>query len=190
MSDSPFDLDVLSQNLARYAPRPADESPRAAVVAVLREVRGADTEVLFIERAVVEGDPWSGHMAFPGGRVEPHDESLEATALRETVEELGLDLRSAGARLGQLDDVPTHKSGLVVSPFVYRVDDLPELRPNREVAQVHWTPITPLWRGDADTEYPVQYRGESYKFPGYQVGPKVVWGLTYRMMQLLFAQVR
>ena len=89
---------------------PADSAPwpearLAAVAAVLRVVD--EPELLFIKRAEVAHDPWSGHVAFPGGRMEPDDESLEATAIRETFEELSLDLK-AGQMLGRLDDLLEH----------------------------------------------------------------------------------
>jgi 8-oxo-dGTP pyrophosphatase MutT (NUDIX family) len=76
---------------------------RAAIALVLLEQESA-LEVLLIERAQRDGDPWSGHMALPGGHVEPSDSDLGATAERETFEEVGLDLQRWGERLGQLSD--------------------------------------------------------------------------------------
>ncbi|NNL85157.1 MAG: NUDIX domain-containing protein, partial [Myxococcales bacterium] len=59
---------------------------------IFRE-NSAHTEVLFIERARHPDDPWSGHMALPGGRLDPVDASLRAAAERETREEVGVELR-------------------------------------------------------------------------------------------------
>ncbi|HEX9187840.1 MAG TPA: NUDIX domain-containing protein, partial [Vicinamibacteria bacterium] len=78
---------------------------RAAVALVLRDGVPAGPELLVIRRAEHEQDPWSGHMGFPGGRAEPSDPSPEATAVRETLEETGLDLARDGSRLGALDEM-------------------------------------------------------------------------------------
>ncbi|MGF1466838.1 MAG: NUDIX hydrolase [Sandaracinaceae bacterium] len=185
----PRDLDDLTQRLSVPDPRPSGLAPRAAVATVLRARRGL--EALLIRRAEHEGDPWSGHMAFPGGRRDPNDPTLEHTAIRETHEEVALDLRTRARRLGRLDDVPTHRSGLVVRPVVFAVEGEPDLRPDpREVADVMWTPLEPLIEGRADTEHEVSYQGQVHRFPGYRVDGGVVWGLTYRMLQLLFERLR
>src|ERR1700680_3050243 len=78
--------------------------PRAAVALVLRQgARGL--EILLIKRAEHMDDPWSGHVALPGGREEPADASLQETAVRETLEETGIDLARDGEVLGALDDL-------------------------------------------------------------------------------------
>lgn len=118
--------------------------------------------------------------------MEPTDPSLEYTAVRETAEEVGLHLPSYGELLGRLDDVPTHKAGLVVRPFVWAVGEPPALRPNHEVAAVHWVPIEPLIRGEHDTTYELEWKGAIHRFPGYRVRERIVWGLTYRMLRILF----
>lgn len=164
--------------------------PAAAVAAILRQGDTPSPEILFIRRAEHPDDPWSGHMAFPGGRLDPGDTSLSHTARRETVEELGLDLEAHGELVGPLDDVPTHKSGLVVRPFVWRVDDPPGLRPNEEVAGVYWVELASLLSGARDTTYPLVWKGRPHRFPGYQVEDGIVWGLTYRMLQILFEVLR
>jgi 8-oxo-dGTP pyrophosphatase MutT (NUDIX family) len=125
-------------------------------------------------------------MAFPGGRHEPHDPDLFATALRETREEVGLDLSNARA-LGRLDDIETHQRGLVVRPYVFEVEgDPPFAVPNQEVAEVLWAPLAPLRRGERDTTFAYEHEGRPVRFPAYDVEGRIVWGLTYRMLQLLF----
>lgn len=184
---SRIDLPHIRERLRDVDPQPAGE-PGAAVAAVLRQRE--HPEILIIRRAEHPDDPWSGHLAFPGGRLDATDPSLEHTAARETREELGLDLSEHGQLVARLDDVPTHLSGLVVRPFVYQVEQLPTLTPNYEVADVYWVDLPSLMSGERDTEYPLTWKGQQHRFPGYSVGDRVLWGLTYRMLQILFQRLR
>lgn len=166
---------------------------RAAVAAILRPA-GVASEVLLIRRADNPGDPWSGHMAFPGGRAEPEDPDLVATAIRETREEVGLSLSEHAELLGRLDDLRAigrrGPTGLVIRPFVFalRADVTPTL--NAEVAEVLWAPLSPLARGEVDTTRPYTHQGQTLEFPAYDVDGRLVWGLTYRMLQNLFEALR
>lgn len=180
-------LDAIRSALARVSPS-AGEEPQAAVAAILRQREGA--EILFIKRAEHERDPWSGHMAFPGGRRDRGDATLERTAVRETLEEIGLDLETHGHRIAVLEDVPTHKTGLIVRPFVWAIDDPPPLVLNREVDEVHWVPIEPLMSGAYDTTFHLEWGGMKHAFPAYSVGERIVWGLTYRFLQIVFSHLR
>ncbi len=116
-----------------------DGMTRAAVAAILRQGRGG-VEILFIHRAEDPRDPWSGHMAFPGGRVDPGDDSRLAAAIRETREEVGLDLEDLGERIGRLSDVQAIGRGrplsMVITPFVFAVSSVSELVTNHEVDEV------------------------------------------------------
>lgn len=168
------------------------EERAAAVAAILRE-RGGEVEVLFILRAEREGDPWSGHMAFPGGRRSPSDTSLLATAVRETREEIGLDLADAGVLVGVLEDEDATGRGsqntLFIRPFVFELTKDVELTFNHEVAAAMWVPVDPLHRGARGTTMSVDWKGQRYDMPGWDVEGRVVWGLTYRMMSALFNEV-
>ena len=169
---------------------PAPSRGHAAVAVILREVGGVP-EVLFIERAKREGDPWSGHMAFPGGRLDPADEGARNAAERETLEEVGVSLAGAEA-LGRLDDLRGHpaaaRSGAaVISAFVYHLADPGPLTPNREVEQAFWFPLPSLFDRERRVEYPVTWGG--LRYPGILVGEPerhVVWGLTYRFLEVFF----
>lgn len=166
---------------------PADHTASAkALAAVAAIVDPKSASVLLIRRAQRNGDPWSGHMAFPGGRHEQQDADLLETATRETWEEVGLDLRSHGEVLGRLDDLPTHRKGLVVRPFVFALTDEPSFELNHEVAEILWAPLASLQRGAHDTSYRYEHEGTPYSFPAYDVEGRVVWGLTYRMLRSFF----
>ena len=184
-----MDLATIRARLGTLAPVDAGEAPRAAVAAILRE-RERGPEVLLIRRAEHERDPWSGHMAFPGGRLDPTDPSLVHTAVRETAEEVGLDLDAHGELIARLDDVPTHTTGLVVRPFVWAVTSSPVLVPNYEVDELPWVDLASLIAGERDTTFELEWKGTHHRFPAYSVGERTVWGLTYKMLQILFTPLR
>jgi 8-oxo-dGTP pyrophosphatase MutT (NUDIX family) len=164
---------------------------RAAVAAVLRPT-AAGPEVLLIRRAERVGDPWSGHMALPGGHADATDADLLATALRETREEVGLDL-AGHELLGALDEHAAHAqgrfTGLVIAPFVFALQSAAEPRANQEVAELLWAPIGPIARGELDAVKEVQRDGQLVRFPGFRVGEHVVWGLTHRVLQSLLSNL-
>jgi 8-oxo-dGTP pyrophosphatase MutT (NUDIX family) len=182
-------LDAIRAALAAHPPRLRHGTRRAAVAVVVCE-RGPHAEMLFIERARRLGDPWSGHMAFPGGRVDPGDRDERAAAERETREEVGLDLRDAEP-FGRLDDlyagVPMVAS-LVLSAFVYRTDRPPPLVPNHEVRTALWVPIPAL----VEPARHIPHRWGLLSYPGILVGEPgrhVVWGLTYQLLEGLFERI-
>ena len=189
------DLDRLRSKLQTLTPEVSTrEGKRAAVAMIVREAE-VDSEILFIQRAEHPLDPWSGHMAFPGGRADPEDGGdLMATALRETAEEIGVDLRAHGEMLGHLSDIPAIARGkfmgMVIRPYVVALRGSPEIVPNHEVAAVVWSPLGPLVRGERKTIYPYVHEGVELKLPGHRVGERVVWGLTHQMVESLFAIVR
>ena len=157
---------------------------------VLRQA-GDRPEVLFIERARCEGDPWSGHMAFPGGRVESGDASARVAAERETREEVGLRL-GAAERIGRLDDMEGHhvsgEASLVISAFVYRLREPQTVTLNHEVHQAIWFPVADLLDAERHVSY-TGFRLNGSTPPGILVGEPerhVVWGLTYRFVETFF----
>ena len=182
--------DVRSVLEARAARELAEHDKWAAVAMLLRDGT-AGPEVFFIRRAEHPSDPWSGHMAFPGGRRQADDDSLLDTAVRETHEEVGLDLLAEADQIGQLDDLQAIARGkpqeTVIRPFVFEVHRESPIRPDeKEVAEALWTPLLPLYRGEADTVRPYQWHGTQIDFPAYDVDGRVVWGLTYQMLRSFF----
>lgn len=148
-----------------------------------------EPELLFIKRAEMKGDPWSGHIAFPGGRQELVDASLEATAIRETHEELALDL-TRGHLFGRLDDLAPRTRALppiIVRPFVALVEPDVEFTLSNEVASVFWTPLSALRAPAAQVEHVVTVNGVTARFPAYQIQGHIVWGLTERIVRQLLS---
>ncbi|MEM7138761.1 MAG: CoA pyrophosphatase [Myxococcota bacterium] len=184
-------LSDVRRALGDRAPKElADHDKWAAVAMLLRDV-GRGPEVFFIRRAEQANDPWSGHMAFPGGRQQTEDRSLLHTAIRETQEEVGFDLDGDAEPIGQLDDLQAIARGkpqeTVIRPFVFDVRRSAPVRvDNREVAEALWTPLTPLYRGELDTVRPYDWQGTRIDFPAYDVDGRVVWGLTYQMLRSFF----
>ncbi len=184
-------LALIEKALApsREAQAEAIEGHAAAVAAIFRESHGT-TEILLIERALREGDPWSGHMALPGGRRSPSDAELLATATRETLEEIGLDLHKSGRLLGALPSEDATGRGsaaqLLIKPFVFELTEHAELTLNDEVKEALWTPIEPLLRGERRTTVRIAYQGQDWDLPGWTVEGRTVWGLTYRMLSTVF----
>jgi len=169
---------------------PVPDAPRRAAVAAILRPHGPEAEILLIRRAERAGDPWSGHMALPGGHQDPGDADLKATALRETLEEVGLDLREHDY-LGQLAELPAtirgRKIGISIAPYVFAMRGEASLQPNYEVAEIVWADLGPMARGELDHVKEWQYEGQLRRAPSFQVEGRIVWGLTYRMLDQLFA---
>lgn len=161
---------------------------RAAVALILRD-GDAGIDLLFIRRAEHPLDPWSGQMAFPGGRAEPADKDLVATAMRETLEEIGLDLEAAGELIGPLDEVRAmarmRPMDLSIQPFVFRLVTPAGLLLSGEVRSVHWLSLAALLGAELRSTMDYEEGGQSLRFPCVRLDEIVIWGLTYRMLLAL-----
>lgn len=178
-------LDDIQRILAGHEPEilPPDHGTRAAVALILREGESG-LEALFIERAAHEGDPWSGDVGFPGGKVEEEDSDPRRTAERETLEEIGLDLRE-GRFLGRLSDIAGAHLPVRVACFVYGVRDPAPFALSREIREAFWVPLAELLDQARHVEAPVRFRGEILTRPAIhlpQPARPVLWGLTYRLV--------
>lgn len=161
----------------------------ASVALVLCE-READLALLFIQRASHPGDRWSGHIAYPGGRVEAEDAGPRETAERETLEEVGLDL-SVAQPIARLDDLRGFGESILVSGFVYALASPVVLTPNREVASAFWMSFEELESSARQVRRPFEYRGHDLVLPSIRVledDHPVLWGLSYRFLELLMAK--
>jgi len=173
--------------MARHIPDTAasrDAIRNAAVAMVLNDRPGQGLSALFIQRAEHPDDPWSGQMAFPGGRFEPFDKTLVRAAIRETREEVGLALTPDMA-LGRLSDVTGGRLNihrLAVSPFVFHLPGEPQVKHNYEVANTVWVPLSFL--GDPANITPYVFPADPGKreFPSWHYEGYTVWGLTYRII--------
>jgi 8-oxo-dGTP pyrophosphatase MutT (NUDIX family) len=177
------------------------EARHAAVSVILRPgARGA--ELLLIKRATVAGDPWSGHMAFPGGKREPLDRHLLATAIRETREETALALPVAPPDwMGRLSAVSPRgpKSGpsgtplppILVTPFLFAVPAGSKAVPAApaEVERVHWVPLADLAHPASEGVYRMRFGAVVRSFPSIDVVGEQVWGLTWRVLDELLARL-
>ena len=161
------------------------KSGRAAVAIMIREEEAA-SEMLMIRRATREGDPWSGHMGFPGGRRDAEDDSNLSCALRETREELGIDLSECATPLGALSDVNTgwrrDRPEILVTPFVFRVETLPDLTPNHEVAGWVWVPLHFLMDHRNREPHNWEWRGQKMSSDSYHYDNHRIWGLSLMMI--------
>lgn len=178
----------LREKMVSHQPKEADEPGvrRAAVALLLRLGAPLDEpEIFFIQRAQYETDPWSGQVAFPGGREEPSDKSLFDTATRETFEETAIDIQRHGEVLGQLDDLRpriVRLPDLVVRPYVVLLGDHSDPILSDEVAASFWVPLAALrekggWRDTIVTAGGSEYTRRAFHHAGF-----VVWGMTERIV--------
>lgn len=178
----------VERALAGRAPRLAERDEpfkEAAVALVLRPYGDDDADLLLIRRATRDGDPWSGQIGLPGGRFDVSDPSLEYTALRETLEEVGLDLHRHGRVIGQLDDLRPRTPVLppiIVRPFVCVVESAGELVLSDEVAEARWVRLSALFAPGARIETEVHVRELHMRVAAYLHGDFTIWGMTERIL--------
>jgi 8-oxo-dGTP pyrophosphatase MutT (NUDIX family) len=189
MATAALALTRIHQTLAAHRPiiLPADR-PHAAVAMVLSDAPGGP-EVLFIVRAPHDDDPWSGNIAFPGGRVAPGDTGARQTAERETFEELALEL-SGCDYLGRLDDLYGATLPILVSAFVYATQLPPPITTNHEIARTFWYPLAALGAPKQHRQATFCWRGELTTQPVTEIlpaGEPLLWGITYRLLRNFFA---
>jgi 8-oxo-dGTP pyrophosphatase MutT (NUDIX family) len=182
----------LRERLAAHRPVTDDQDPSLIWAAVAVVLVPSPDAVLLIRRAERAGDPWSGHMALPGGRRESEDADLVETAIRETFEEVGLELPRSDL-LGGLDDVVPRTPVLppiAVRPFVFLLPRRSPLTPNPEVASARWVQLDHLLHPETYHSARLEIRGEPRDFPAYWVEESIVWGMTERIVTALLGQLR
>jgi 8-oxo-dGTP pyrophosphatase MutT (NUDIX family) len=189
---APPDLERIRRALAgTELPDRPPQLPHAAVALVLAGAAD-DLHLCVIRRAEHELDRWSGHMALPGGRVDPDDASARAAAIRETWEEVGLRLEKA-LYLGSLPTQPVRSRGRVVgmslSSFVFHFGEtLEPAAPSDEVAEAFWVPLRHLLDPENAAHRPPR-DGETLASPSVRYRGHYIWGLTYRVLTVFFEKL-
>jgi len=184
----PFPDTATLESALAGRPHPPVEGPGrpAAVMLCLHE-----REVLLLRRATSPDDPWSGHASFPGGRYDEGDAGLLGTALRETQEEVGLEVQRHGRVVGALGEYAGRGRGISairIAAFVAVLDERPPLELSSEVAAAYWVPLEQLVPGKVVVS---ELRGEVPAFPLVLGGETlVVWGITYGILEILRATGR
>ncbi len=184
------DIGEIRRGLAALDPAEPDfrARPKRAAVALILAGREDDPSLCLIRRAEHAQDPWSGHMAFPGGRVDPGDPTPRAAAEREAMEEVGLAL-AGGEFLGPVAEIPVYAKGrdtdMALFAFAYYLGPaIPALRPNREVADAFWAPLSHMFDERRLDEVTITREGIDYTLPAVTLRGRPVWGVTYRVFYL------
>jgi 8-oxo-dGTP pyrophosphatase MutT (NUDIX family) len=187
------DLGDIRRNLAGVRSPDREENTHAAVALVLAG-EAANLSVCLILRATRESDRWSGHVALPGGRVDPRDLSPRAAAIRETREEVGIRL-GRSSYLGSLGAQPISRDGkpgdISLSSYVFYVGEvLKQLTPNHEVAEAFWAPLQHLLDPRNAGYTPTSRDGVPYDSPAVVYQGHHIWGLTYRVLTAFFERLQ
>ena len=178
-------LATVRRALGGHHPHPGEAAGARPAAVALVLVDGADgAEILLIKRAERAGDPWSGQIAFPGGRQDREDSDLLATAVRETREETGVEL-AAAERLGMLDDLVPRTVTLppvIVRPFVFALARRPVLTTNPEVQRAFWVALALLSQPAVQSQLTLTLSDGVRTFPAYRLGEDIIWGMTERIL--------
>ena len=176
--------DLVTRLRAFQLAKPNDDLARAAVATVVKPGITGTPEVLYIKRAEFEGDRWSGHVAFPGGKREKTDASLEATAMRETLEELAL-IVPPESFVTRMPDLYGNVSRLQIAHFVFALDQPDVLMtPNAEVEDAIWVPLRTLVDAEFTTTRADDRPGSKTPgaiLPATRLGKYTLWGMTHRL---------
>jgi 8-oxo-dGTP pyrophosphatase MutT (NUDIX family) len=189
----PFSRETIRHALAQHTPQLAERGAGIAEASVALVLAGAGEALSLcaIRRAEHPHDPWSGHMALPGGRADPADPHPRAVAERETWEEVGLALGES-AWLGRMSDVLVRIGGgdrtMIVAPFVYALAESlggsPPLTPSDEVAEAYWIPLSHLWDPRNASHLEWERGGNRLLYPAIRFGEHAIWGVTFRVLTL------
>ncbi len=179
MDDADRRVEELSRRLKPFSP---EHSLGDAAVALILRKRNKDLEALFVKRVISESDPWSGQIALPGGKFEVADGDLRGTVLRETMEEVGVDILRCCRILGIMRVSRTVvRPAMKILPFVVFEENRSLIRLNtRELQTHHWVSLQKLSESRSSAAFSFG------KFPAYVIGEVVIWGMTYRILERLF----
>jgi 8-oxo-dGTP pyrophosphatase MutT (NUDIX family) len=180
-------LKNIRQQLLNRTPILAEGTGRHAAVALILRKHGNHLQMLIIRRAQHAGDPWSGDLAFPGGKVDAEDTSAKAAAEREALEEIGLDLTPT-EYLGQLDDLPGAFLPVRISCFAYFLPHPVIFKLNHEVADYQWLSLERFHEQERHRRMAFPFRGRTTTQPVVDLIDEapVLWGITHRLISQFF----
>ena len=119
--------------------------------------------------------------------MQPGDGTARDTAVRETMEEVGVDLSRADF-MGYAPTATTHTGNMEVVPAVFALRESVEVKPNEEVASYRWVDLEDLVSPASESTYDLSYDGKEIGMPAYKVGDYVVWGLTHRILSSILKE--
>ena len=179
MTDS-FKEALKADLQARPGRHLTDDGARDAAV-LIPIIGGANPSLIFTVRTDTLPSH-KGQISFPGGSIDPGDESSEAAALREAHEEIGLDPNSVEV-LGRLGSMHTFVSGYVVTPVIGWIEEQPELKPSEaEVARILQIPLADLAE-EIRSEPGFEHRGRTFPTEAWIWDDQVIWGVTARIVR-------
>lgn len=181
-------FEELRQRLERkdnYSYQPDERSVMASVMMVMRDT-SVGVDMLFIKRPDHPNDTFSGHIAFPGGKMSNEDSDLLETAIRETREEVGIDIRESGRIIGKLDDTkPSNRRAdfIIVTPYVSMLTQEVEIVPNEEVDEYMWIPVEHLL-DENNMRIRTKIRDDRYiEDYVFSYDKYIIWGMTGRVLR-------
>lgn len=182
-----FDLEAFRKHLfAEGSVAEVDSNLPGAAVAIIINPKDRDGSMLMIERTKRAGDPWSGQIAFPGGHKAAGDRTSLETAIREAKEEVGISLMEHEF-LGILPLVPARTKEVLVAPFVFQLKRDVTVRCNQEVAASFWVPLNTLSQLKV-CKSDVHFDDRDQAVDSYNYNDHVIWGLTFRIINILLAK--
>lgn len=185
-----YKLSHIIESSSRYQARKTliPFTHKASVALILRE-HNQGCELLMLQRAIKAGDPWSGHMAFPGGKQDHKQEASIDTAIRETFEETSINLSNADC-LGRLSDLTTrthnNKGLMTISPWIFQISEKSNIQLNHESQRAIWLPLdtfAPMRR--EQFRWPImELAGKSVaiNLPCFRYDQAKIWGLSLIML--------
>jgi len=178
-----FDLESMKTRLIHKMPEPEIGDLPVAAVAVIVDPSSKGRAILLIRRTERGDDPWSGQIAFPGGRKSFADKDLLETAIREAMEEVGVQLRDH-EHLGNLAIVTTRTRRMRVLPIIFQLKSEISIHANTEVTETFWAPLGVLEKLEVRNRE-VKTESGVLNVPSYEYEGHLIWGLTFRILNLL-----
>ena len=174
----------VSGILKKLDSEPRTRAERLAGVSVIIEA-GDKARTLLVRRAQRTGDPWTGQVAFPGGKMRAGDVSVLQTAVRETQEEVGVDLARNAEFLGYFGSFRTRVGSMDVVPSVFKLKSKVKVTPNEEVSDFKWVAFESFLAPRSRSTFSFEADGARLEAPAFMVEGYVIWGLTFRIIESL-----